>query len=78
VKTTTTTAPPLATPIKTTTTTTTTPSVMPDAPRRTARAGRGRHGLGVYGIHYPVIPVHYGYWTRARVVAELHRHGIYW
>jgi len=63
VTTTATTAPPLATP-PTTTTTTATPPAKADAPRRTAKAGRGRRGRG--------------YWTEARIIGELHRYGISW
>jgi hypothetical protein len=60
-------APPLATPpttTATTTPTTTSPSARGDAPRRAARADRGRRGRG--------------YWTEARIIGELHRYGIYW
>jgi hypothetical protein len=54
--------PPLATP--TTTTTTATPPAKTDAPRKTAKAGKGRHGGG--------------HWSEARIIGELHRYGIYW
>jgi hypothetical protein len=59
--TTTTAAPPLATPP---TTATTTPPANADAPRKSAKANRGRHGRG--------------YWTEARIIGELHRYGVYW
>ncbi len=54
-------APPPATP---TTTTTATPPAKADAPRRTAKAGKGRRGGG--------------HWTEARIIGELHRYGVYW
>jgi hypothetical protein len=55
-------APPLATP--TTTTTTATPPTKADAPRKTAKAGKGRRGGG--------------HWSEARIIGELHHYGIYW
>jgi hypothetical protein len=57
--TTTTAAPPLATPP-----TTTTAPAKADAPRKGAKADRGRRGRGN--------------WSEARIIGELHRYGIYW
>jgi hypothetical protein len=53
-------APPLATAPPTTTAI---PPAKADAPRKTAKAGRGRRG---------------GAMTEARIIGELHRYGIYW
>ncbi len=58
-------APPLTPPPATTTSATATPTAKADAPRRSAKAGKGRRGGG-------------GYWTETRIIGELHRYGIYW
>jgi hypothetical protein len=57
-------APPLAMPPTPTVTTTDTPPAKADAPRKTAKADRGRRGRGN--------------WTEARIIGELHRYGVYW
>jgi hypothetical protein len=56
-------SPPLVTPTTTTTTTTAAPPAKGDAPRKAAKAGKGRRG---------------GHWSEARIIGELHRYGIYW
>jgi hypothetical protein len=57
------TAPAAATTATTKTTTTSAPTIARPSPKSTAKAYRPKHKY---------------YWTEARVVAELHRHGIYW
>jgi hypothetical protein len=52
-----------AAPAAATTTTSSTPTATRPAPKRTARASK---------------PKHKPYWSERRIIAELHRHGIYW